>query len=119
MNKEQLTKAEKLVSDHWAYVLATLAAHNIQPGVIEVVRHHYTSAMLHGYKHGWDAAKDEEEFISEMADALHQEWVAMDDKTHRPARCYCVKVDDTPSPKVTFQEDLPVPGIKINTEHVR
>ena len=57
ITKEQKERAEKLASEHWGYVEKLLAVHKIPENTIELVGHHYISAMVHGYKH---AIEDEQ-----------------------------------------------------------
>jgi len=53
--KDFTESAEK----HWDYVSDVLATHDVSEDVIELIGFHYTSAMIHGYKHGWDDAMNE------------------------------------------------------------
>ncbi len=53
------TNVEQLVDAHWEYVAGILkgAMHandlTTWEHVIELIHYHYTTAMLHGYKHGY------------------------------------------------------------------
>ena len=46
-----MLKYERMVCDHWLYVEKTLAAYGITEQDLCIARHHYISAMTHGYKH--------------------------------------------------------------------
>jgi hypothetical protein len=43
---------EKLAWDHWKYIEGVLKAHEMNPKVLEQIKFHYTTAFIHGYKHG-------------------------------------------------------------------
>ena len=45
-------RAKKLASEHWGYVAETLAVHGVQEEELQIIRHHYETAMVHGYGHG-------------------------------------------------------------------
>jgi len=48
---------KKLADDHWSYVKGLIEQHD--PGAdIEIIGFHYTTAMIHGYKHGMEDRKN-------------------------------------------------------------
>ena len=47
-----IEKPEKLAEDHWSYVEQVLRNSGESPEVIEKIKFHYISAMIHGIKHG-------------------------------------------------------------------
>ena len=49
--EQHMKRANELASDHWGYIYSLLAAHQINQGTIDIVRFHYLSAFVHGYKH--------------------------------------------------------------------
>ncbi len=57
MNKEKIEEVETLVEAHWSYVRDLLLIHQISSNEIDQIGFHYTTAMVHGYKHGWEDAK--------------------------------------------------------------
>lgn len=63
----RMEEAKKLAEAHWSYVESVIRAEwaafetvgvdtsNIE-GHLAVLKHHYITAMVHGYKHGYDDA---------------------------------------------------------------
>jgi hypothetical protein len=51
------TKATELAEAHWSYVEETLKVHGIVDVQVKIIKHHYVSAMIHGYKHGREDAE--------------------------------------------------------------
>lgn len=49
---------EQLAAAHWKYVEGLLELHRVDVGDIEIIGWHYRSAMVHGFKHGVEAAKE-------------------------------------------------------------
>jgi len=52
-----MKKPEDLAEEHWAYVRDTLRVHGEDDAVIEKIGWHYTTAMVHGYKHAIEDMK--------------------------------------------------------------
>ncbi len=50
---------EKLAEDHWSYVERLLVVHDEAPDVIEKCKHHYITAMCHGWKHAMEERAEE------------------------------------------------------------
>lgn len=50
--------AHKLASDHWSYIEALMITYKFPQEVIEPAGFHYKTAMIHGFKHGYEYAKD-------------------------------------------------------------
>lgn len=50
---------QDLIDAHWDYIRQTLAVHGAGDKELELVGHHYKTAFLHGFKHGYDAKLDE------------------------------------------------------------
>lgn len=50
------TKAEKLAGDHWQYIASLLECHQVTDWKLEAIKFHYTTAFVHGYKHGTEDA---------------------------------------------------------------
>ena len=51
-NGKMTTEAEALAKAHWSYVEEVLTVAGVSPPVIKACEFHYTSAFIHGYKHG-------------------------------------------------------------------
>ena len=51
---------KKLANDHWKYIEGVLATHNENYLVIEKIKFHYISALIHGFKHGVEYATSTE-----------------------------------------------------------
>ncbi len=49
---------EQLAAAHWKYVEGLLELHGVDAEDVEIIGWHYRSAMVHGYKHGVEAAKE-------------------------------------------------------------
>ncbi len=49
---------EQLAAAHWQYVEGLLELHGLDAEVIEKIGWHYRAAMVHGFKHGMEAAKE-------------------------------------------------------------
>lgn len=47
--------------EHWAYVECVLKTHGESDYVIQKCGYHFRTAMIHGYKHGYQDALDEVE----------------------------------------------------------
>jgi len=43
---------EKLAWDHWNYIEGVLRTQGIEVKQLETIKYHYTTAFIHGYKHG-------------------------------------------------------------------
>jgi len=43
---------EKLAWDHWNYIEGILRTQGIEVKQLETIKYHYTTAFIHGYKHG-------------------------------------------------------------------
>lgn len=59
MTKEMEQVAKKVCDEHWKYVRTTLAMHGINPDIINVCEHHYTTAWVHAWKHCLEHIKGE------------------------------------------------------------
>jgi hypothetical protein len=46
-----MEKAKKLAEEHWSYIEGVLKAHGINESIIALVKFHYISAFIHGWKH--------------------------------------------------------------------
>lgn len=55
VNKAPTGDAERLASEHWAYVVALLTAHLEEVSDLSCMEFHYKTAFVHGYKHGLQA----------------------------------------------------------------
>ncbi len=52
-------KANKLAEAHWGYIKETLDVHGIDIDIIIMIGYHYKTAMIHGYKHGMEDCKND------------------------------------------------------------
>jgi hypothetical protein len=50
-------RAKQLAEDHWKYISATLKVHGVGEEETEIIGHHYTTAMIHGFIHGVEAER--------------------------------------------------------------
>jgi len=64
--RERMEDPKKLADEHWDYVKAMLEVEMREDDFIssrelylEAAGFHYKTAMIHGYKHGYEAAKKE------------------------------------------------------------
>ena len=48
----------KLVNDHWNYILGLLVAHNVTDDIIKACEYHYKTAFIHGWKHAMENRND-------------------------------------------------------------
>jgi len=48
----EVEAAKELTAAHWGYIEKTLLLHGMLPEELEVIAHHYTTAMIHGIGHG-------------------------------------------------------------------
>lgn len=44
----------EMAERHWGYIESLLRAHLTAEEQIDVARHHYLTAFVHGYGHGWE-----------------------------------------------------------------
>ena len=44
--------AKELSNEHWRYIKSLLETHKIDEEVIKQIGFHYTTAFVHGWKHG-------------------------------------------------------------------
>lgn len=51
-NAVMVSRAETLAARHWAFIGDLLTIHGIPDERIVEIEFHYTSAFVHGYKHG-------------------------------------------------------------------
>jgi hypothetical protein len=50
---KEVTEAERLASEHWGYISSLLRMHAaVEVSVLPIIEFHYTTAFIHGYKHG-------------------------------------------------------------------
>ena len=50
--------AEKLADDHWEYISGILHSNQLySEEVMELIKFHYVTAFVHGYKHGEGSTK--------------------------------------------------------------
>ena len=55
VDQSLVAKAGKEMAErHWAYIEKLLRAHLTAEEQIDIARHHYVSAFVHGYGHGWE-----------------------------------------------------------------
>lgn len=47
---------DALVDAHWGYINNLLDAHGESPESIDIIKFHYKTAFVHGYKHGREDA---------------------------------------------------------------
>lgn len=61
MTLEKYRESKEMASQHWGYVEKVILRHQpkIPPSVLETIKYHYTTAMVHGYGHGYEDAKKE------------------------------------------------------------
>lgn len=50
--KEKEENINELINNHWDYVNNILITHNLNTITINMIKFHYKTAFLHGYKHG-------------------------------------------------------------------
>lgn len=53
-----IEKAKKLAQEHWSYLERLLLTHHVSSDIINIVKFHYKSAFVHGYKHGQENYED-------------------------------------------------------------
>ena len=53
-----MTDPEQLAAAHWQYVEGLLELHGVNAEDVEIIGWHYRAAMVHGFKHGMEAAKE-------------------------------------------------------------
>ena len=53
------TRVRELAEAHWGYIEKLLYVSGVQDQEIERIGFHYKTAMIHGYGHGWENAKNE------------------------------------------------------------
>jgi len=51
MNNEQLERAKTLAREHWSYIEKLLITHRVDTEIIQIIKFHYISSFIHGYKH--------------------------------------------------------------------
>lgn len=51
---------KNLADAHWSYVKELIEQHDSEAD-IETIGFHYTTAMIHGYKHGMEDRKNEDD----------------------------------------------------------
>jgi hypothetical protein len=49
-------RASELAEAHWKYVNSVLLLHGVTEREADIIGYHYRSAMIHGFKHGFDYA---------------------------------------------------------------
>ncbi len=47
-----MNKSTKLAKEHWEYISKVLKIHQTDKALISIIELHYTTAFIHGYKHG-------------------------------------------------------------------
>lgn len=47
-----MNKSTKLAKEHWEYISKVLKIHEEAETIIPIIELHYTTAFIHGYKHG-------------------------------------------------------------------
>jgi len=56
--KERTDHAKELADQHWKYIKNLLLIHKVESPELITIGFHYKSALIHGYKHGWDDAQE-------------------------------------------------------------
>ena len=52
MDNQPQDKPHSLAFAHWDYLRKTLLVHGLSKKKVDIIGHHYTTAFIHGYKHG-------------------------------------------------------------------
>ena len=52
VDKTHIEKGKQLANEHWSYIESLLVTHKVDKQTIDIVKFHYISAFIHGYKHG-------------------------------------------------------------------
>lgn len=59
-------RASVLAEAHWKYVKELLTVQSVGNPMIDIIGFHYRTAMIHGYKHGFDDTKKRYENLSPL-----------------------------------------------------
>ena len=60
-------KSKELADAHWFYIKSLLTEHGIPGPEIKRIEFHYTTAFIHGFKHGVESTKCYSPFIEYSA----------------------------------------------------
>lgn len=44
--------SQELADKHWSYIESLLATHGTDAQSLQLIKFHYTTAFVHGFKHG-------------------------------------------------------------------
>jgi hypothetical protein len=56
MGKKRIPREQQLALNHQKYITNLLETHHTNTDFINIIKFHYTSAFIHGYKHGKEDA---------------------------------------------------------------